>query len=71
LAADDTFAKRIRESTDLFRSIGETLFGRPLRVEVRISGEVADCRQRKGEPNVTGSANAPLQIPGSQAFHRT
>lgn len=38
--ADDTFAKRIRESGELFRSIGEKVLGRPLRVEVRISGEV-------------------------------
>ncbi|MFM8394212.1 MAG: DNA polymerase III subunit gamma/tau, partial [Acidobacteriota bacterium] len=38
--ADDTFAKRIRESGELFRTIGEKALGRPLRVEVRVSGEV-------------------------------
>jgi DNA polymerase-3 subunit gamma/tau len=39
--SDDTFAQRIRDSGQLFRSIGEKLFGKPLQVEVRISGEVA------------------------------
>ena len=39
-ASDDTFAQRIRESHELFRSIGERLFGLPLRVEVRVGGEV-------------------------------
>lgn len=38
-ASDDVFAKRVRESSTLFQSLGETLFGRPLRIEVRISGE--------------------------------
>ena len=33
---DDTFAKRIRESGTLFRTIGETLRGHPIRIEVRI-----------------------------------
>ena len=33
---DDTFAKRIRESGTLFRTIGETLLGHPIRIEVRI-----------------------------------
>lgn len=37
---EDTFAKRIRESGTLFRAIGETIFGRPLRIEVKLSGQV-------------------------------
>ncbi len=47
--AEDTFAKRIRESSELFRSIGEKLFGRPLQVEVRISGEVRQIVNEKEE----------------------
>lgn len=39
--SEDSFAKRIRDSNELFRSIGEALFGTPLRVEVKISGESA------------------------------
>ena len=38
-SSDDTFARRIRESAELFRTIGEKLFGTPLRVEVKLSGE--------------------------------
>ena len=34
---DDAVAKRLRDSGTLFRSIGEKLFGQPLRVEVQIS----------------------------------
>lgn len=40
--ADNMFAKRLRESGALFREIGERLFGQPLRIEVRISGQVAE-----------------------------
>jgi hypothetical protein len=47
--AEDTFARRIRESSELFRSIGEKLFGRPLQVEVRISGEVRQIVNEKEE----------------------
>ncbi|MBO0799276.1 MAG: hypothetical protein J2P31_10700, partial [Blastocatellia bacterium] len=35
-AGEDLFARRLRDSNTLFRDIGERLFGRPLRVEVRI-----------------------------------
>ncbi|MBO0721247.1 MAG: DNA polymerase III subunit gamma/tau [Blastocatellia bacterium] len=34
--SEDLFARRLRDSNTLFREIGERLFGRPLRVEVRI-----------------------------------
>jgi DNA polymerase-3 subunit gamma/tau len=37
---DDAVAKRLRDSGALFRTIGEKLFGQPLRVEVHISGGV-------------------------------
>lgn len=40
--ADNMFAKRLRESGALFREIGERLFGQPLRIEVRTSGQVAE-----------------------------
>ena len=39
---DDVFAKRLRESATLFREIGERLFGRPIRLAVKISGEVEE-----------------------------
>ncbi|MDX2042479.1 MAG: DNA polymerase III subunit gamma/tau [Acidobacteriota bacterium] len=35
---DDAVAKRLRDSGTLFRTIGEKLFGQPLRVEVQING---------------------------------
>ncbi len=37
-AEDDIFAKRVRESGALFQSLGETLFGQPIRVEIRLGG---------------------------------
>jgi DNA polymerase-3 subunit gamma/tau len=37
---DDVLAKRVRDSGQLFRDIGQRLFGRPLNLEVRISGQV-------------------------------
>ncbi|MDX2033738.1 MAG: hypothetical protein SF339_23890, partial [Blastocatellia bacterium] len=40
VGADDILAKRLRASADLFREIGDRLLGRPIRVEVRISGQV-------------------------------
>jgi DNA polymerase III gamma/tau subunit len=38
-ASENTFSKRLKESADLFRDIGEQLLGQPLRVEVRLNGE--------------------------------
>lgn len=38
-AGENAFSKRLRESAELFREIGQTLFGHPLRVTVKISGE--------------------------------
>jgi DNA polymerase III subunit gamma/tau len=38
-ASENTFSKRLRESASLFREMGENLFGHPLRVTVKISGE--------------------------------
>ncbi|MEP7337433.1 MAG: DNA polymerase III subunit gamma/tau [Acidobacteriota bacterium] len=39
-AKDDAIAKRVRDSGALFRTIGEKLFGQPIRVEVVIGGQV-------------------------------
>ena len=39
---DDVLAKRLRDSGQLFRDIGQRLFGRPLNLEVRISGQVEE-----------------------------
>ncbi len=36
---DDAIAKRVRDSGTLFRTIGEKLFGQPIRVEIVISGQ--------------------------------
>ncbi len=41
-ASEDLFARRVRDSNTLFREIGEKLFGRPIRVEVRISGQTKE-----------------------------
>jgi DNA polymerase-3 subunit gamma/tau len=39
---EDMFARRLRDSNTLFRDIGERLFGQPLRIEVKISGQVEE-----------------------------
>ena len=39
---DDVLAKRLRDSGQLFRDVGQRLFGRPLNLEVRISGQVEE-----------------------------
>jgi DNA polymerase III subunit gamma/tau len=39
---DDVLAKRARDSGQLFRDVGQRLFGRPLNLEVRISGQVEE-----------------------------
>jgi DNA polymerase III subunit gamma/tau len=41
-ASEDLFARRVRDSSTLFREIGERLFGRPMRVEVLISGQAEE-----------------------------
>jgi DNA polymerase III subunit gamma/tau len=41
-ASEDLFARRVRDSNTLFREIGEKLFGQPMRVEVRISGQTRE-----------------------------
>jgi hypothetical protein len=37
---EDAYAKRLRESAILFREIGERLFGHPVQIIVKISGQV-------------------------------
>jgi DNA polymerase III gamma/tau subunit len=39
---DNVLAKRVRDSGQFFSEIGERLFGQPLKLEVRISGEVEE-----------------------------
>lgn len=48
-AAENMFAKRVRDSSTLFREIGERLFGQPLRVDVRISGQAVEKRVDEAE----------------------
>jgi len=40
-ASENAFTRRVRESAPLFREIGEQLFGRPIKINVRVSGEAA------------------------------
>lgn len=39
---DDVLAKRARDSGQLFRDIGERLFGKPITLDVKISGQVEE-----------------------------
>ncbi len=39
---DDMFAKRLRDSGQLFRDIGERIFGRPVKIEVKITGQAEE-----------------------------
>ncbi|HKQ72471.1 MAG TPA: DNA polymerase III subunit gamma/tau [Blastocatellia bacterium] len=39
---DDLFAKRVRDSGQLFRDIGARLFGKPVSLQVKISGQVEE-----------------------------
>lgn len=39
---DNVFVKRVRDSGQLFREIGARLFGRPINLEVKISGQVEE-----------------------------
>jgi len=64
---DDAFAKRLRESTVLFRSIGETLFGRPLRIEIHIDGEVVTATNEKANDRDRLHERA-MQIPVVRQF---
>jgi DNA polymerase-3 subunit gamma/tau len=38
-ASEDVFARRVRDSSTIFRKIGEQILGRPLRIEVRLGGQ--------------------------------
>lgn len=40
--ADDTFAKHLRDGGQIFRDIGARLLGRPINLEVKISGQVEE-----------------------------
>jgi DNA polymerase-3 subunit gamma/tau len=40
--SEDLFARRVRDSNTLFREMGERLFGRPMRVEVLVSGRTEE-----------------------------
>ncbi|MGH9846756.1 MAG: DNA polymerase III subunit gamma/tau [Blastocatellia bacterium] len=60
--SDDVFARRLRESAALFREIGERLFGRPIRLEVKISGQVEE-RVDEGELKQRQLRELALQNP--------
>ena len=59
---DDVLAKRVRDSGQLFRDIGQRLFGRPLNLEVRISGQV-EKRIDEAELKRQGEYNQAMQNP--------
>jgi DNA polymerase III subunit gamma/tau len=59
---DDVLAKRVRDSGQLFRDIGQRLFGRPLNLEVRISGQVEE-RIDEAELKRRGERELAMQNP--------
>jgi DNA polymerase-3 subunit gamma/tau len=73
-ATDDIFAKRVRESSALFQSLGETLFGQPLRVEIRLGGEVrtaanqANRAEEQRERERQQLHERAMQIPAVREF---
>ncbi len=64
--AEDVFAKRVRDSAPVFREIGERLFGRPIRVEVVISGQVEvqvnEAEVKKRELNARAEQNPAVKL---------
>lgn len=42
LGNDDIFAKRLRDSGQIFRDIGARILGRPINLVVKISGQVEE-----------------------------
>ncbi|HYE71748.1 MAG TPA: hypothetical protein VEF04_00395, partial [Blastocatellia bacterium] len=40
-ASDNAFARRLRESTEIFKEIGQKLFGEPIKIRVEINGAAA------------------------------
>jgi DNA polymerase-3 subunit gamma/tau len=63
---EDVFAKRIRDSAAVIREIGERLFGRPVRVEVVISGQVEEqvneAEVKKRELNARAEQNPAVKL---------
>ncbi len=64
---DDVFAKRVRDSGQLFRDIGQRLFGRPIDLVVKISGQVEERideaeLKRRGEYELARQNPAVRQI---------
>jgi DNA polymerase III subunit gamma/tau len=65
-ASEDVIAKKVRESTPLFRELGERLFGQPLRIEVKISGDkvkvVNEAEQARAELHERARQNPAVRL---------
>ena len=59
---DDVFAKRVRESGQLFRDIGARILGRPINLVVKISGQVEE-RVDEAELKRRGLRERAMQNP--------
>lgn len=65
-ASDGIITKKVRESAPLFRELGEKLFGQPLRVEVKLSGEttevVDEAAQARAELHERAKQNPAVRL---------
>ncbi|MBI1761239.1 MAG: DNA polymerase III subunit gamma/tau [Acidobacteria bacterium] len=65
-ANEDFNAKKIRESAAVFRELGEKLFGQPLSIEVRISGEITqivdEAAQARAEQFAQAKQNPAVRL---------
>ncbi len=64
---DDSFAKRIRESGTLFKTVGEAAIGKPVKIEVRISGQTEKVIDEEEQQRARLHERA-LRIPAVRQF---
>jgi len=71
---ENILMRRVAESTNLFREIGEKLFGQPIRIEVRTSGQAekgideAELKRRQLDNQIANEnrMNQETEIPETQ-----
>jgi DNA polymerase III subunit gamma/tau len=65
-ASEDVICKKVRESAAVFRELGEKLFGQPLNLEVRISGEVTqvvdEAAQARAQQLAQANQNSAVRL---------
>jgi hypothetical protein len=65
-ASEDVICKKVRESAAVFRELGEKLFGQPLNLEVRVSGEVTqvvdEAAQARAQQLAQANQNPAVQL---------